>query len=86
MNEQRSRLAVPLVLGLLGGSASLIGCQSGGQSRVDDGPSGSGLLPPPPAADGSRGDWITPPWAARSLPISRFRPAEDDFLPPLPAA
>ncbi|HUG94176.1 MAG TPA: hypothetical protein VML55_25330 [Planctomycetaceae bacterium] len=79
MNSQRrSRLAVPLVLGMLSGSAGLVGCQSG-QTQPNDGPSGSGLLPPAPAADRSQRDGAAPP---RSLPLS----PPGRFVPPLPAA
>jgi hypothetical protein len=76
--NHRSHFTVPLILGMLSGSAGLIGCQSG-QTQPNDGPSGSGLMPPAPAADRS-GDWLAPRQSARSLPRGA------DLVPPLPSA
>ena len=82
--NHRSRLAVPLVLGMLSGSAGLVGCQSSQSQQPNDGPSGSGLMPPAPAANGSMGNWFTPPRSARSLPLN---PSEESgYVPPLPGA
>jgi hypothetical protein len=78
----RSRLALPILLGLLSGSTGLVGCQSS-QSQPNDGPSGSGLMPPAPAANGSMGNWLEPPRSARSLPLDSTGDTHG-FLPPLP--